>query len=71
MKKEILSFTGKWMELKNIILREVSQAQMTRKSYALPHLQIIDLHEKILLDMSHTKRRPCTGGYGKGRKQKP
>jgi hypothetical protein len=26
-KDEILSFTGKWMELKNIILSEVSQAQ--------------------------------------------
>jgi hypothetical protein len=25
-KNEILSFTGKWMELENIILREVSQA---------------------------------------------
>jgi hypothetical protein len=26
-KNEILSFAGKWMELENIILREVSQAQ--------------------------------------------
>jgi hypothetical protein len=26
-KNEILSFTSKWMELENIILREVSQAQ--------------------------------------------
>jgi hypothetical protein len=26
-KNEILSFTSKWMELKNIILREVSQAR--------------------------------------------
>jgi hypothetical protein len=26
-KNEILSFTSKWMELKNIILNEVSQAQ--------------------------------------------
>jgi hypothetical protein len=31
-KNEILSFTSKWMELKNIILSEVSQ-----KSYVLPH----------------------------------
>jgi hypothetical protein len=29
-KNEILSFAGKWMELENIILREVSQAQKTR-----------------------------------------
>jgi hypothetical protein len=27
---EILSFTGKWMELKNIILSEVSQAQKAK-----------------------------------------
>jgi hypothetical protein len=29
-KKEILSFAGKWMELENIILSEVSQAQKTK-----------------------------------------
>jgi hypothetical protein len=29
-KNEILSFSGKWMELKNIILSEVSQAQKTK-----------------------------------------
>jgi hypothetical protein len=29
-KNEILSFTGKWMELGNIILSEVSQAQKTK-----------------------------------------
>jgi hypothetical protein len=28
-KNEILSFAGKWMELDNIILREVSRAQKT------------------------------------------
>jgi hypothetical protein len=30
MKNEILSFTSKWMELENIILSEVSQAQKTK-----------------------------------------
>jgi hypothetical protein len=30
MKSEILSFSGKWMELENIILSEVSQAQKTK-----------------------------------------
>jgi hypothetical protein len=30
MKNEILSFAGKWMELENIILNEVSQAQKTK-----------------------------------------
>jgi hypothetical protein len=29
-KNEILSFAGKWMELENIILGEVSQAQNTK-----------------------------------------
>jgi hypothetical protein len=29
-KNEILSFASKWMELKNIILNEVSQAQKTK-----------------------------------------
>jgi hypothetical protein len=29
-KNEILSFTGKWMELENIILNEVSQAQKAK-----------------------------------------
>jgi hypothetical protein len=29
-KNEILSFSGKWMELENIILSEVSQTQNTK-----------------------------------------
>jgi hypothetical protein len=29
-KNEILSFVGKWMELENIILSEVSQAQTAK-----------------------------------------
>jgi hypothetical protein len=29
-KNEMLSFAAKWMELKNIILSEVSQAQKTK-----------------------------------------
>jgi hypothetical protein len=29
-KNEILSFVGKWMELENVILSEVSQAQKTK-----------------------------------------
>jgi hypothetical protein len=30
MKNEILSFTSKWMQLENIILNKISQAQKTR-----------------------------------------
>jgi hypothetical protein len=40
MKKEILSFPSKWMELENIILSKVSQDQ---KSYVLPHMRTLDL----------------------------
>jgi hypothetical protein len=40
-KNEILSFSSKWMELENIILSEVSQAN--QKSYVLPHNQTLDL----------------------------
>jgi hypothetical protein len=40
-KNKILSFAGKWMELENIILSEVSQAQKA-KYHVLPHMQIID-----------------------------
>jgi hypothetical protein len=31
-KNEILSFTSKWLELMNIILNEISQAQMAKNS---------------------------------------
>jgi hypothetical protein len=41
-KNEILSFPSKWMELENIILSKVSQAQKTKKSYVLPHMQTLD-----------------------------
>jgi hypothetical protein len=47
-KNEILSFSGKWMELENIILSKVSQAQTTKKSHVLPHMQIIDLKQMQL-----------------------
>jgi hypothetical protein len=40
---EILSFAGKWMELENIILSEVGQAQKTKKSYILPHMWTLNL----------------------------
>jgi hypothetical protein len=39
-KNEILSFASKWMELENILLSEVSQAQKA-KNYVLPHMRII------------------------------
>jgi hypothetical protein len=51
-KNEILSFTSKWMELENIILSKVNQAQKT-KNYMFS--LIMDYRPKviavILLDM--------------------
>jgi hypothetical protein len=42
-KNEILSLAGKWMELENIILSKVSQAQKAKN--VLPHVWIIDLKQ--------------------------
>jgi hypothetical protein len=44
-KNEILSFASKWMELENIILSEVSQAQKTKTSYVLPHMRTLNLRQ--------------------------
>jgi hypothetical protein len=41
-KEEILSFAGKWMEVKNIILSEVSQVQEA-KSHVSSHMWNTDL----------------------------
>jgi hypothetical protein len=41
-KNEILSLAGKWMELENIILSEVSLAQKTKNCYILPHMRTLD-----------------------------
>jgi hypothetical protein len=42
-KNEMLSFAGKWMELENIILSEVSLAQKTKnRMYVLPHMWTLD-----------------------------
>jgi hypothetical protein len=38
-KNEILSFTDKWMELKNIILSEVSQAQKAKAACSLSYVE--------------------------------
>jgi hypothetical protein len=43
-RNEILSFTNKWMELENIILSEVSQAQKA-KTHVFPHLSIMYLKQ--------------------------
>jgi hypothetical protein len=40
-KNEILSFTGKWVELYNITVSEVSQVQKAKKQHVLSCIQII------------------------------
>jgi hypothetical protein len=61
-KNEILSFTSKWMELENIILSKVSQAQKAKKITCSP--SYADYRPKtnaeILLDMGHTLKEDCT-----------
>jgi ABC-type uncharacterized transport system YnjBCD permease subunit len=48
-KNEMLSFTSKWMEQVNIILREVSKAQNRKKSYVFPHMLTLILGQIQLL----------------------
>jgi hypothetical protein len=70
-KNEILSFAGKWMELENIILSEVSRS---RKPKASCSPSDADYRPKanaaILWDMGHTQGRPCMGGIGHGKETK-
>jgi hypothetical protein len=47
-KNEILSFAGKWMELENINLSEVSQAQKDQRPHAFSHVWNIDPIQIIL-----------------------
>jgi hypothetical protein len=70
-KNEILSFAGKWMELENIVLSEVSQAQKAKNHM----FSYVDYRPKtnavILLGAVHTLSRDHTQEeQGKGRKPK-
>jgi hypothetical protein len=63
-KNEILSFAGKCMELENIILSKVSQAQKTKnRMFSLICSNVVGLG-------SHDKGRAHTGDIGIGRKPK-
>jgi hypothetical protein len=70
-KNEILSFTGKWMELENIILSKVSQVSEHANIACSP--SYADYRPKtnavILLDMSCTLRG-CMGVIGKWKETK-
>jgi hypothetical protein len=56
-KHEILSFAGKWMELENIILSKVSQAQ---KMFSLLEDFRSRANVAMLLDSDHMTRREHT-----------
>jgi hypothetical protein len=68
---EILSFASKWMELENIILNQVSQAQKA-KNHMFSLICRLDLKNAvILLDMGHMLRGECIQQeWGKRRKPK-
>jgi hypothetical protein len=44
-KNDILSSASKWMELENITLSEVNQAQKAKNSHVLPLMQTSDLKQ--------------------------
>jgi hypothetical protein len=70
-KNENLTFTGKWMELDNIIFSEVIQAQKVKSNMlSLIADYIPKTNAAILLDTDHTKGCPCTGGVGQGKETK-
>jgi hypothetical protein len=56
-KNEILSFTNRWIELENIILNEVSQAQKAKTTCSPSNADYRPKRNaEILLDMGHTLR---------------
>jgi hypothetical protein len=61
-KNEILLFTGKWMELKNIILSEVARFRKPKATCFLSFMWNIDLIQiqAILLKTGHAKGRAHT-----------
>jgi hypothetical protein len=71
-KNEMLSFTGKWMEVENIILRRVSQAQKTSNGMfsLICGLQMKGNCSKVIGLWLHNKARAHKGGMKIGKKPK-
>jgi hypothetical protein len=72
-KNEILSFASKHMELENIILSEVNQAQKTKNHmFSFIHMRTLNLGKgsNVVGLGSHAKGRAYTGRMGIGRKPK-
>jgi hypothetical protein len=72
MKKNEILFSSKWMELENIILSKVSQAQNTKNCifFLICGLQILGKYSNIVGPGLHDKGRAHKGGMGIGRKPK-
>jgi hypothetical protein len=68
-KNEILSFMSKWMEMENIILSKISQAQKAKNHMfsLMCGLQTQNKCSNIIGHGSRTKGRTCTGEIGKGK----
>jgi hypothetical protein len=70
-KNEILSFTGKRIELETIFLSEVSQTQKSKSQFSPLYEDCKPkTNEAILWDMSHTKGRLFKGEKGQGKETK-
>jgi hypothetical protein len=71
-KNEILLFASKWMELKNIILGEVSQAQKTNNHMFsfICELLIKGKYSRVIGLWSHDKARAYKGGMRISKKLK-
>jgi hypothetical protein len=71
-KNEILSFASKWMELENIILSKVCQAQETKSDMfsLICRLYTLNKYSNIIGHGSHTKRRTHKRELGKERNPK-
>jgi hypothetical protein len=63
-KNEILSFACKWMELKNLILSEVSHIQKAKSCMFFPHMWNTDL---IQIQQYYEKQVTLRGGQRWGR----
>jgi hypothetical protein len=71
-KNEILSFASKSMELENIILSKVRQAQKTKNHMFSPYVNFRSRgkYSNVIGLGSHDKWRAHVGGMGIGRKLK-
>jgi hypothetical protein len=64
-KNEILSFAGKWMELENIILSKVSQAQKTEIPCSPSYVDFRSrANTAVWLDLDHMTEESTNRRYG-------